>query len=464
MFHLLSVVGLVALPAAATVPHARLSVGFGQVDVTPELGKKPIFLAGFGQDRKATRVHDPIMARAVVLSDGTDKIALVSVDVVGLFLPSVESVRKLLPGFKYVVVSSTHNHEGPDTLGLWGPNPFTSGLDPDYLKQVEKGAAEAVRAAEKGMTRATATIGTAVAPELLHDARLPIIKHDELVALRFSDPGTDKTIGIVVQWNCHPETLESRNTEISADFVHSTVKVLGGTHHCPVAYFTGTVGGLMTSLHVPIKDDRGTDFKDGTFEKTDRYGSELAAVANTALRRATPIDLTPFTVRTRRFLMPVDNGLYRVAWQVGKLRRPLYRWEGKPDPEVFVESHDLNQPVAVRSEIGCLTLGELDVAVIPGEIYPELVLGKVQDPADPGADFPDAPVEPAIYANMKSRHKMLIGLGNDELGYIIPKRQWDEKKPYCYGLKKAQYGEINSVGPNAAPILCAAFRELMAKK
>ena len=25
---------------------------------------------------------------------------------------------------------------------------------------------------------------------------------------------------------------------------------------------------------------------------------------------------------------------------------------------------------------------------------------------------------------------MIIGLANDELGYIIPKRQWDEKPPF----------------------------------
>ena len=117
--------------------------------------------------------------------------------------------------------------------------------------------------------------------------------------------------------------------------------------------------------------------------------------------------------------------------------------------------------MCVQSEIGWLRLGELEAAAIPGEIYPELVLGKVQDPADPAADFPDAPIEPGIYAQMKAPHKMLIGLANDELGYIIPKRQWDEKAPFCYGRKQAQYGEVNSLGPETAPLICGAFRELV---
>ncbi|MGL6096995.1 MAG: neutral/alkaline non-lysosomal ceramidase N-terminal domain-containing protein, partial [Fimbriiglobus sp.] len=114
----------------------------------------------------------------------------------------------------------------------------------------------------------------------------------------------------------------------------------------------------------------------------------------------------------------------------------------------------------VRTEVGRLALGDLDVAVIPGEIYPELVLGKVQDPIDPGADFPDAKPEPALIPELRGKFRMIVGLGNDELGYIIPKRQWDEKPPYCYGRPKPQYGEANSVSPAAAGIICEAFRGL----
>ena len=122
------------------------------------------------------------------------------------------------------------------------------------------------------------------------------------------------------------------------------------------------------------------------------------------------------------------------------------------------------KPVCLRSEVAWLKLGELEVAAIPGEIYPELVLGRVQDPVDPGADYPDAPAEPALYPQLRGRYRMLIGLANDEIGYIIPKRQWDEKPPYCYGRTKSQYGEINSLGPDAAPVLCGAFKALLDKR
>ncbi|OWK47501.1 hypothetical protein [Fimbriiglobus ruber] len=453
---------LSALPSYAAEPG--LSVGFASVDVSPTLGEKPVFMAGFGQNRVATKIHDPISARAVVLADGEDKIALVSIDVVGLFLPSVERVREQLTGFKFVLVSSTHNHEGPDTLGLWGRSPFQSGVDPEYLKKVVDGAAAAIKAADAARKPARAVIGSTSGDDLLRDGRLPIVKHDELVALRFDSPDGGKPLGILVQWNCHPELLSSKNTEITADYVHYTVKHLAETHQCPVAYFTGTVGGLMTSLGVEVRDAAGKVLKDGTFEKSEQYGRLVGQLADKALGSATPITLTPLSVRTKRILVPVDNVIYKLAGSSGVLNRKMYAWDGDPAVMDPVETKDTTKPVAVRTEISYLKLGALDVAVIPGEIYPELVLGKVQDPADPNADFPTAPIEPAIYAQLKSKHKMLIGLGNDQLGYFIPKRQWDEKAPFCYGLKSAQYGEINSVGPEAAPIICNTFRDLVAGK
>jgi hypothetical protein len=444
--------------------HAQgdaLRVGFGETNVTPDPAKKPVWLAGFGKSRQATKIHDPLMARAVVFEHDKKKIAFVSVDLVGLFNDMAERVRKKLPGFTYVLVTSTHNHEGPDTLGLWGPNLFTSGIDDAYMAQVEAGLVSAIQQADKSKKDSSAVIGTANAPALLHDGREPYIKHDELVVLRFEN-AERKTTGIVVQWNNHPETLSSKNTEISADYVGYTVNYLQKKYQCPIVYLTGTVGGLMTSLRVEVKDDTGKPLADGTFEKTEKYGILVGQLTDKALATAKPVKLTPFDTRSKSFFMPLDNQLYVLASNLGVLKRDAFLWKGDPlKAEPVGKKIDEKTRTAIRSEVGWIKLGDLEIAAIPGEIYPELVLSKVQDPPDKGADFPDAPIEPGIYAQLKSKHRMIIGLANDEIGYILPKRQWDEKAPFCYGRKKAQYGEENSLGPETGPILCEMFRGML---
>lgn len=456
---------LLLVPSLVLAADAEeLRVGFAEADITPKLGGKPVYVGGFGHNRKATAVHDPIMARAIVLRHGDQKIAIVSADVVGLFFGTVEKIRARLPGFGYVLVSSTHNHEGPDTLGLWGATPFQSGVDPDYLKLIEDRIVDIVNKADQAARPVTAQIGTAKAPELLHDNREPYVKHDELVALQFHDRETKRPAGIIVQWNCHPETLDSKNTQLSADFVAWTVRELQEKYSCPVVYLTGTVGGLMTSLHVPVRDPQGKELLDGTFEKTERYGRLVGQRAEQALKQAKPIRLTPLQAKSKTVYLPLDNKLYVLGWQLGVLQRQAFQWSGDPYQAKPIEGKDTSKPLCLRTEVAWLRLGELDIACLPGEIYPELVLDQVQDPADQNADFPDAAIEPAVYKQLAGPHRMIVGLANDELGYIIPKRQWDEKAPFCYGRTKAQYGEVNSCGPETAPLLLRAFRELAGKK
>jgi hypothetical protein len=461
LFALLVIFPLSFCHSSFTADDSPLQAGFAEADITPKLGDKPVYIAGFGHNRKATAVHDPIMARTVVLKHGKEKIALVSIDVVGFFHGSVEKIRDRLPGFTYVLVSSTHNHEGPDTLGLWGSSAFVSGIDPDYLKLVDEKIIDIVKKADQAARPVTAAIGTAKAPELLHDNREPYIKHDELVALQFTDRETKKPVGVVVQWNCHPETLDSKNTQLSADFVGYTVKELQERRKCPVVYLTGTVGGLMTSLQVPVKDENGKELADGTFEKTERYGRLIGKLADDALNQSKSIRLTPLQARSKAVYIPLDNKLYILGWQLGVLQRQAFLWTGDLYDAKPATAKDAAKPLCLRTEVAWLRFGELDIACIPGEIYPELVLDKVQDPPDKGADFPDAPIEPAVYKQLAGPYRMMIGLANDEIGYIIPKRQWDEKPPFCYGRQKPQYGEVNSCGPETAPVLMKAFHELV---
>ena len=140
--------------------------------------------------------------------------------------------------------------------------------------------------------------------------------------------------------------------------------------------------------------------------------------------------------------------------------RDGFAWTGDPyKTGEKLPSRSTKGEIAIESEVSYLRLGQLHVAAIPGELYPELVYGQFQEPADAGADFPDAALETPVVKILPGPKWLLFGLAADEVGYIIPRRQWDEKPPFAYGRPKAQYGEINSVGPNAAATLMNAFAD-----
>lgn len=440
---------------------SALEVGFGVVDITPELSEdKPVYVAGYGQNRRATGIHDPLYARAVVFRDGDQKIGFVVADVVGLFYPTVLEVREKLEGFDYVMVSATHSHEGPDTMGLWGPSPFRTGVDPEYMQLVVDRCAEAVRAADSAAVEAKAAYGTAEDETLLRDSRVPEVYDGILRALQFTSPADDSTVGLVVQWNCHPEALGGDNPEISADFLYATIATLEEKYNCPVVVFTGAVGGLMAPPRNVIQNDKGEFPGEGDFEYCRLYGEAVGELAKQALEAAEPIELTPFAVSAKPITVPMDNPIYRMGGMLGIIKRPGRAWTGdyRELGEIITPKNAKAHP-GMETEVAYLRLGDLHVAGIPGEIYPELVYGKYQEPVEPNVDFPEVPLEKPVVEILPGEKFLLIGLANDELGYIIPKRQWDDLPPFAYGRDKKQYGEVNSIGPETAPILMHALED-----
>jgi hypothetical protein len=194
-------------------------------------------------------------------------------------------------------------------------------------------------------------------------------------------------------------------------------------------------------------------------------------------------------VKVEQLDVPVGNPLFRLQMATESTHRPLYT-DGKVDVQTEPVANHIEQdsvlrawfarlknsigPLAemvkglsyrmgedLRTELNVITLGPAQFITIPGELYPELAIGGIQTPQDPGADFFGADPEPPLIEMMQGQYKFIIGLANDELGYILPKSQWDVEPPYAYGGKKPQYGEIFSVGPETAGRIAQAYRQLL---
>jgi hypothetical protein len=453
------------LAAPRVLAQESLEAGIAAADITPIVAKgaKPVWLAGYGAGRQATGIHDPLFARAVVLKHGEKKVALVSVDLIGLQLPAVKEIRKRLPDFFHVTVASTHSHEAPDVIGIWGKTHFNRGVDVDYVARVIDGVVEAVQKAELIAGPVTASYGEARDETLVDDSRLPKVKDDKLAVLKFTSKATGKPTGLLVAWSCHPEAMGSRNTLVTADFPAATISTLEKHYGCPVAYFATAVGGLMGPPDGRIFDDKKVELKEGDWEYARLLGEEVAKLAIKAADAAQETSLAPFAVETQPIFVPVDNRLYRLARVLGVLKRDGFVWMNDFHVRGAPARSDPKADMAMESEVGCLQLGDIHLPLIPGEIYPELVYGKIQDPVEPNVDFPDAPLETSVVSLMPGSKWILIGLANDEIGYLIPKRQWDINPPFAYGRTGGQYGEINACSADAGPIVCQALAECVKK-
>jgi len=340
--------------------------------------------------------------------------------------------------------SSLHDHEAPDTMGIWSYSLLRPDFGHDYLERVLVACKEAVEEAVRSLEPAEMICAEVqIDPKgFVNDTRPPICYDLKLCCMRFVRVGTEETIATMISWGNHPEALGGSNNWITSDFPHYLRRGLeegvSGPNGCEgfggmCLYFQGPLGGLMTPLHleVPHRDGERV-FKEASFEKAQALGENVAVVAADALRGPTAWRQSKpkLAVVAKTVYLPV-RGHYRYAIMFG-LVHPGYHWGGK-----------------ARSEINVIRIGDVECLTCPGELYPEIADGGIEAPA--GADFGIPPVEvPPLRSVMKGRMNLLIGLANDEIGYLIPKSQWDTEPPFTYGREKAPYGEINSPGPDTA--------------
>jgi hypothetical protein len=256
--------GFAAVPVTPEVPdrwndldgNAEYNPGDGDTFTDGNGNGKfdPVWIAGFGNRRAANGVHDDLWARTFVIDDGSTRIAIVSLDVIGFMNNAVNDVRKMLSaeaGITYLIISSTHTHEGPDLLGLWGKRAISSGIDKNYMEFVKREIVKSVEAAVKNLRPAKLEVSENLtgANHLLRDSRTPEVLDPGLRIIKAVDKETGKTLGSLITWGNHPETLWGKNLLITSDFPHyfreGVEKGIGGT----VVYLSGAVGGLMTRIH-----------------------------------------------------------------------------------------------------------------------------------------------------------------------------------------------------------------------
>jgi hypothetical protein len=214
-------------------------------------------------------------------------------------------------------------------------------------------------------------------------------------------------------------------------------------------FLNGAVGGMQSPLGATVPDPAtNRPAPENSFLKAELIGRRVADVAAGAARNGQTINADRIEFHETRIAIPVSNKGFQLAAQAD-----LHKGRKK-----------MTSDGATTTPVGLVRLwargkAVLEIALVPGELYPELSVGGVERYT--GADFPDAPIEPPIKKMMSAEFKMLVGLADDEIGYIIPKAEWDETAPWLQNAPKPWYGEVNSVGSEAAPRIAAALEQLL---
>ncbi len=435
----------------------KFTVGFGKAIMLPDdIDKKKYYIAGYGENNPAKGVIDPQYAHAVWIDDNSGRggVLLISLDVVGLLNKDVLKIRKMLSDFsktsgcRKIDVVSTHNHAGIDTMGIWGPLPF-SGKDEKFMKILFSAVKQAAFDAYKSRKEGELFLGTVEVPDMQEDIRTPIVYSKTLTRFRFvPDDGSNETW--ILNFASHSESLQGCNHLVSADFpcyLRERIKI---KTEADVLYTVGAIGGMI-SMDIPEEGRLRKEHR--LIESTRNIGYKLADYAISISNDTKIAPLVNFA--TKDFYSDVDNTVLTLACEIGLLTADKYATAQAPN---FWK---------LKTEITYYEIGGKKILLLPCEIFPELVFGGALS-SEESATGKGSEVNPPLLCDIVDDKEILVfGLANDELGYVLPPNDFllNEKSPY---LDKAidkfgrrHYEETNSMGPNISKEIADAVKNII---
>jgi neutral ceramidase len=203
--------------------HA-FNVGFAKRDITPQ-GATPMW--GYGERHAilSQGTAEPLMAKAVVIEAGNERLAIVGMDIGrGPTTAMMKQIRDAVSekaGVGHVMISGSHTHHGP-VIELTDRDGFGKGKFDDavtYSKRLPELLIEAIVEAKNYAV--PARIGVAKKNLELnrnrHTKRALKPTDPMLAVIRFDD-ASGKPIAVVTNFAAHPVTMDTMVLKFSPDY------------------------------------------------------------------------------------------------------------------------------------------------------------------------------------------------------------------------------------------------------
>lgn len=432
-----------------------LTAGVASHIITPYVG---IGMEGNAREEGSQGIHDDLYARALVLSNGEETVALAALDVCMLPGHVAARVRELVAeriglDARQVLVAAIHTHAGPITVGIFGEPP-----DETYLRHMAAIAAGAITEAFHNRVPAQIGYGRGRADEPVNNRRLrtrdgvlhmnwegldpddvaevlgPVDPEIQLIRVDTTDGAP---LATVINYALHPAILAGDNWLISADWPGYARRAVEQLHGGTALFFNGATGNVNHINYQRPEQRRG-------FYEARRLGTIVGAAAVEALLQIEQMETDIAIACANRTVSvagrQVTEGQVREAEAIMAAHQgPLLQAATDGASEALFASEALK--LAARGkfaedvEVQVMRLGQATLLALPVELFVEYQLRLKQEGPLP--------------------HSLLIGYANSYLGYVPTPEALQQ------GGYEARPMSWSKLGPEAGDVLIRTGLELL---
>ncbi|MBE6356839.1 MAG: hypothetical protein E7058_06965 [Lentisphaerae bacterium] len=331
--------------------------------ISPEVGA---YIAGYSINDKSVAKLDDLYMTGLCMDDGTNRVLLVSFDLLGLDDWYIRKIRKNCAAIlnvpeSAVMFTCTHTHSGPETRSLAG---HPEQLNLPYLEKLSGQLAQAVAKTAAGEFQ---EVDTYFYSQLCEENRnrcyvtadnhgsftahrrevVPIARgfaDQELGEIFFTIPGTPIPVYVIGNFAAHPLASHSPGLggiRISADYPGAFRNYITSETGAEAMFVTGAAGDL-----VPLEDEQG---------------SEAAVSAGRNIAKAVIKGIVDAPRNPARFRMP-DAKVGSLIKTFNVKLRDKYRRKSDKLPASYLDKD------CVDLELQFLAVGDVGIVGVPGEL------------------------------------------------------------------------------------------------
>ena len=391
------------------------------INITPPIG---INLAGYSdRSHGAEGIKDELFAKTLVLSDGKEKIVLVTTDLTGIDYNFTKNVRKLVEKNsnikgQNIMITASHTHSGPSACKMesnyaW-MNIGNSEMEISYYKLLIEAIARLIIWANNSLQEIKIGFDKGLLTNLGSNRRDPNKPFDSEVNVLRIDDENNQPIAAVVNYSCHPTVLSAENYLISGDFPSYMMKGISRFYQGCEAMFAQGAAGDISTRHTR---------RESSFNEAKRMGEMLAGESIKVLNKVYMTNrldikslITPIKIPIREFDSD-DECIQRIEDAKRNLNK--LKKEGAPaniirSAEVILQGAEKNYMIKkdlkikeFNTEMQLIQLGDNVIISIPGELFNKIGT-KIK--------------------KLTEKYNIIVaGYANDYIGYILDSESYTEE-------------------------------------